>query len=232
MAQWHAVTPEPEPSSGATPSGQLRAAAAGDWDRAVAHPFVAALFAGTLPASAMRAYLVQDYQFVDSFVALLGAAVATADSAGARMVIARQLGLVAGEESTYFQRALDALGVPDDERDRPSLLPPTASFIALMEEAAGSRDYAACLAVLTVAEWLYLDWASRAPEPPPADPLAREWIELHRNPPFAAWVAFLRAELDRLFPALGPRARDRCARLFTEAARLENAFFEAAYAAR
>jgi len=222
------VGTEHEPNPGLTPSGELRAAVGDDWDSAVAHPFVAGLFAGTLPVSAMRVYLVQDYQFVDSFVALMGAAVAAADTTSARMVIARQLGLVAGEENTYFQRSFDALGVTDDEREHPGLLPPTAAFIGLMKAAAGARDYAACLAVLTVAEWLYLDWASRAPDPLPADPVAREWIELHGNPPFAAWVAFLRAELDRLIPALTPEARDRCARFFAEAARLERAFFDAA----
>lgn len=233
MAQWRIVGPEPEREqpSRATASGELRAAVAGDWDAAVTCPFVTGLFDGTLPVAAMRSYLVQDYQFVDSFVALMGAAVAVADTTGARMVIARQLGLVAGEENTYFQRSFDALGVADDERDHPELLPPTASFIALMNEAAGTRDYAACLAVLTVAEWLYLDWASRAPDPLPADPVAREWIELHDNPPFAAWVAFLRGELDRLMPALAAPARDRCARFFAEATRLERAFF-AAHAAR
>lgn len=94
-----------EPGPGATPTGKLRAAVAGDWDAAVTHPFVARLFAGTLPVSAMRAYLVQDYQFVDSFVALMGAAVAVADTTRARMVIARQLGSVA-------VRRTPASGVP------------------------------------------------------------------------------------------------------------------------
>jgi thiaminase (transcriptional activator TenA) len=215
-----------------TPTGELRAAVADDWDSAVTHPFVAGLFAGTLPVAVMRAYLVQDYQFVDCFVALMGAAVAVADTTAARMVIARRLGLVAAVENTYFLRSFDALGVSDDERARPGLLAPTASFIDLMNQAAGTRDYAACLAVLTVAEWLYLDWASRAPDPLPADPVAREWIELHDNPPFAAWVAFLRAELDRLIPALTGPAHDRCVRFFADATRLERAFFDAALAVR
>jgi thiaminase (transcriptional activator TenA) len=229
VAKWYPVVPDDEPGSGATPTEKLRAAVAGDWDAAVTHPFVARLFAGTLSVSAMRAYLVQDYQFVDSFVALMGAAVAAADTTRARMVIARQLGFVAGQENTYFRRSFDALGVADDEREQPVLLPPTASFIALMKEAADTREYATCLAVLTVAEWLYMDWAARAPDPLPADPIAREWIELHDNPPFAAWVTFLRAELDRLLPGLTPAARDRCARFFAEATRLERAFFDAAH---
>jgi thiaminase (transcriptional activator TenA) len=69
----------------------------------------------------------RSYQFVDSFAALTGAAVAVADTTGAQMVIARQLGQVADEENTCFRRSFDALGVTDDEREQPVLLPPTAS---------------------------------------------------------------------------------------------------------
>jgi thiaminase/transcriptional activator TenA len=210
-------------------SERLQAAVREDWDAAVAHPFVRDLFAGTLPASALKRYLVQDYQFVDGFTALLGAAVACADSTVSRMVIARQLGIVAGEENTYFQRAFDALGVPGPERVTPELLPVTAEFNDLMNEAASSLDYASCLTVLTVAEWLYLDWARQAPRPLPADPIAREWIEIHDNPAFGMWVEFLRGELDRIIPQLPAASQDRCDQMFARATRLEFRFFEATY---
>jgi thiaminase/transcriptional activator TenA len=213
-------------------SSELRASVGDDWEAAVSHRFVRELCAGTLPADALRRYLVQDFQFVDSFVALLGAAVASADTLPARMVIACQLGVIAGSENTYFERSFDALGVGEPERTKPELLPSTVGFARLMGEAAESRDYAACLTVLTVAEWLYLDWASRAPRPLPADPLAREWIELHDNPPFAEWVAFLRRELDRTAQGLSSSARERCGRMFAAATRLELEFFEAAYPGR
>lgn len=210
-------------------SERLRTAVREDWDAAVTHPFVRELFAGTLPAPTLKKYLVQDYQFVDGFTALLGAAVACADSASPRMVIASQLGIVAGEENTYFQRAFDALGVPGPERAAPELLPVTAEFNDLMNEAASSLDYASCLTVLTVAEWLYLDWARQAPRPLPADPLAREWIEIHDNPAFGTWVEFLRGELDRIIPQLPAASRDRCEQIFARATRLELRFFEATY---
>ena len=96
-----------------------------------------------------------------------------------------------------------------------------------MNEAASSLDYASCLTVLTVAEWLYLDWARLVPKPLPADPLAREWIEIHDNPAFVTWVGFLRGELDRVFPEVPAASRDRCRRLFARATRLELDFFEA-----
>ncbi|HEY1701887.1 MAG TPA: TenA family protein [Trebonia sp.] len=210
-------------------SDTLRAVVRADWDAAVTHRFVRELYAGTLPTAALRRYLVQDYQFVDGFTALLGATVACADSAAARMVIARQLGMVAQEENTYFQRAFDALGVSGPERTAPGLLPPTAEFSGLMSEAAASLDYASCLTVLTVAEWLYLDWAQRAPRPLPSDPLAREWIEIHDNAAFRDWVGFLRGELDRTVPRLPVAARDRSGQLFARVTRLELRFFEAAY---
>lgn len=210
-------------------SERLRAEVRTDWEAAVGHPFVRELCAGTLPTTAMRRYLVQDYQFVDAFTALLGAAVVCADSVAPRMVIARQLGIIASEENTYFQRAFDSLGVSGRERDAPALLPSTAEFNALMSEAASSLDYASVLTVLTVAEWLYLDWARQAPRPRPTDPIMREWIEIHDNPAFSAWVGFLRGELDRILPQLPAAARDRCRRLFGHATRLELRFFEAAY---
>lgn len=208
---------------------QLRTAVRADWDAAVNHPFVRELHAGTLPRAKMRRYLVQDYQFVDAFTALLGAAVACADATGPRMVIARQLGIVAGGENTYFQRAFDTLGVPDAERSAPRLLPCTVQFSELLNEARASLDYPLCLTVLTVAEWLYLDWARQAPGPLPADPVAREWIEIHDNPDFRVWVEFLRGELDRILPGLPPGQRERCERAFARATKLERDFFEATY---
>jgi thiaminase/transcriptional activator TenA len=211
-------------------SERLRAEVRAEWDDAVTHPFVRELCAGTLPVATLRRYLVQDYQFVDGFAALLGATVACADSNAARMVLARQLGVLAGLENTYFQRAFDALGVPSSDRDAPRLLEPTAELIDLMRQAAFSLDYASCLTILVVAEWLYQNWARRAPIPLPADAVAREWIEIHDNPDFCAWVEFLRGELDGLFPLLPDAERKQCEQLFVQATRLELAFFEATYA--
>ena len=49
-----------------------------------------------------------------------------------------------------------------------------------------------------VAEWLYLDWASRAPQPLPNNFGHAECITLHDNPNFRGFVEFLRTELDRV----------------------------------
>jgi thiaminase/transcriptional activator TenA len=213
-----------------TYSAELRELTAATWDAAVAHRFVDGLWRGAVDTPTLTTYLVQDHQFLDGFVALMGAAVAAADRGQPRIVHARQLGLVAGPENDFFARALDMLDVPLTDRTEPELREPTRGFLDLMDTARRSADYASCLTVLLVAEWLYLDWATRPDAEAPTEPIQREWIELHRGAAFEEWVAFLRAEFDRVAAGLDRAGRERVRELFTRAVDLELAFFDAAFA--
>ena len=56
----------------------LRAASEPAWSDAVRHRFVNELFAGAVPDAVMARYLIQDHRFLDSFLTLLGAALAGA----------------------------------------------------------------------------------------------------------------------------------------------------------
>ena len=192
------------------------------------HRFVKELFTGAMPDAVMARYLIQDHRFLDSFLTLLGSALATADTFEARLRFGRFIGLMSDEENTYFLRAFEALGVTEDRRTADPDTQPTAGFKAIMREAAQTRSYAASLSVLVVAEWLYLDWASRAPQPLPDNFVHAEWITLHDNPGFHGFVDFLCAELDRV----GPVQADLCRDFFRRAVAPELSFFEAAYAER
>lgn len=203
----------------------LRSQSEPNWTAAVEHRFVAELFDGSVADSVMTRYLVQDHRFLDSFLILLGAAIATADTFEARLRLGRFAGMISGEENTYFLRAFEALGVSSEQREQPQDTLPTAGFKAIMREAAASRLYAAALAVLNVAEWLYLDWATKAPQPLPDNFVHAEWITLHDNPAFRDFVAFLRDELDRV----GPRQAAVTTDFFLRSVELERAFFDAIY---
>lgn len=204
----------------------LRQASQPTWREAVEHRFVKELYDGSIADAVMASYLVQDHRFLDSFLTLLGAAIATSDSFEARLTLGRFIGMVSGEENTYFLRSFEALGVTEEQRVAIPDSAPTAGFQAIMREAAATRSYAAALSVLNVAEWLYLDWAERAPKPLPANFVHAEWITLHDNPFFRDFVAFLRSELDRVGPTEEVVSRD----FFLRAVKLERAFFDAAYA--
>jgi thiaminase (transcriptional activator TenA) len=206
----------------------LRAASEPSWSQAVEHRFVEELFAGAVPDAVMTRYLIQDHRFLDSFLTLLGAALATADTFEARLRFGRFIGTVSSEESTYFLRAFEALGVTEDRRAADPDTRASTGFKAIMREAAETRSYAAVLSVLVVTEWLYLDWASRAPKLLPDNFVYAEWITLHDNPNFRVFVDFLRAELDRV----GPLQSDLCRDFFRRTVSLELSFFDAAYADR
>ena len=203
----------------------LRRASEPTWSQAVQHRFVTELCAGTISDRVMAGYLIQDHRFLDSFLTLLGAAIASADNFPARLRFGRFAGMVSGEENTYFLRAFETLGVSEKEREDTPDTAPTAGFKAIMREAAETRSYAAVLSVLNVAEGLYLDWAMSATQPLPENFVHAEWITLHDNPFFRDFVAFLREELDRVGPAEEAVSRD----FFMRAVALEKAFFDAAY---
>jgi thiaminase/transcriptional activator TenA len=97
----------------------------------------------------------------------------------ARLRFGRFIGMVSVEENTYFLRAFEALGVTETRHAADPDTQPTIGLKAIMREAADTRSYAAALSVLVVAEWLYLDWASSAPQPLPNNFVHAEWITLH-----------------------------------------------------
>ncbi|TDS87283.1 TenA family protein [Nesterenkonia aurantiaca] len=210
-------------------AGQLRLATSEDWDASVHHRFVEELFAGTLSDAVLARYLVQDYQFFDAFVAMLGACVATTDSKPARLRFAAQLGMLAADEDGYFQQSFAELGVPASDVVSPHLEDPTEEFIGQMWEVARSRNYADLLVVLVIAEWLYLDWGQRDLLLPEAAK-HRDWIDLHRGEEFREWTQFLIDELNRIAPSLGSEDGARLSARWTRVVAIERAFFDAAYA--
>ena len=211
-------------------SDTLREECATDWQACLNHRFVHEIFTGSLSDEHLRRYLVQDYQFVDRFVALLGAAIASADQYAARVRLSQFAAMITSDENTYFLRCFDLLGVPESERHAPALQPVTRDFQALMTEAADSRSYANALAVLCVAEGLYLEWADQPERDLPKGFQHAEWIELHANDFFRDFVAWLRSELDRVGPTLDATRKAEAHGYFNRAVTLERQFFDMVYA--
>lgn len=204
----------------------LQSLVAEDWRAATTHAFTDALADGTLPVEKMAGYLQQDYLFVEAFVRLLASAVAHAPTLADGVPAAQFLGLICGPENTYFLRSLAALDVPQAAIAEPE----TEAFQTLMNEARQSGRYEQMLAVLVVAEWIYLDWAT--PFEDRADQLPfwfGEWITLHAGAGFAGVVSYLRGQLDAVWETLDDTARADVTATFTKAVVLERAFFDASW---
>ena len=199
------------------------------WQACTQHRFINEMFAGTLDDAVLHRYLVQDYQFINQFVALLGAAIASADQFAPRVTLSQFAAMITSDENTYFIRSFDALGVAEADRHLPQLSLPTVQFQALMGQAARSQKYANCLAVLCVAEGLYLDGFDLPDQSLPPRFEHAEWISLHANAFFRDFVGWLRAELDRMGESIDPDARAEAADYFSRAVALEQAFFDHVY---
>ena len=211
---------------------QLRQSCIDDWNACVQHRFVDEIFDGSLSDVVLRKYLVQDYQFINRFVALLGAAIASADVFAPRVTLSQFAAMITSDENTYFLRSFDVLGVPQDQRLAPALTPQTQAFQQLMHEAAQSLNYANCIAVLAVAEGLYLDWADQPAKKHLALPARfehAEWITLHANDFFRGFVGWLRSELDRVGPMLDAGQKAQATHYFQRAVQLERQFFDHVY---
>src|SRR5260370_24230782 len=135
---------------------------------------------------------------------------------------------MSGEESAYFLRALEALGVTGDRRGSDPDTQPTIGFKAIMREPAETRSYTAALSVLVVAERLYLDWASRAPQLRRKTSCTPSGSCCTTIRIFAASSISCAGSLDRI----GPAQEDLCRDFFCRAVALELSFFEAAYTDR
>ncbi len=203
----------------------LRGEAGSDWTSITTDPFVEQLAAGTLPNATLARYLVQDHKFVDAFMILLASMVAHAPTLVDRVPGAKFLGLIAGDENSYFLRSFDALGLSEAEINAPPA-PVTKRFDALMRKAAASGKLHEMLAVLVVAEWSYLTWGEAARPVAGLSWLHLEWIDLHRGDYFASVIAYLRGQLDKL--ELTKRQRREARAAFLEAVACEKAFWEMA----
>lgn len=213
------------------PSDKLRQQNQKNWQLATDHAFCRELADGSLPEGKMRWYLAQDYKFVDHFVRLLATAIAHAPSIEDGAPGAQFLALVTSDENTYFRRSFEALGMTAAEIEAPAAQV-TREFQSLMDQARHSGRYGRMLAVLVVAEWVYLSWGERYVGYDDALPFwFSEWIDLHSGPGFSGVVAYLRDQFDQQWAASDAAEQAEMARIFAQAVDCEADFFEAAYRA-
>ena len=218
------------------PSEQLKQTCIDDWSAATNHHFCIELADGSLPLEKMRVYLAQDYTFIDNFVRLAASAIHHASALPDRLPLAHFLGIIAGPENTYFQRSFDMLEVAQSERVTPELLKPTRNFQALMLKAANSGEYGNMIAVLCVAEWVYLSWAQPVFERTDYAELIKtlpfyfgEWVALHSGEYFESVVEHLRTQLDTAFNDADATQQAMMQDYFEQAVLLEKQFFDACY---
>ncbi len=209
-------------------SDQLREASQPNWRASVEHRFVAELANDQIDDAAYARYLVLDYAFLDILVAHVGQAVMTAPGMEEKRRYAEFLGVLTGGEDDYFLRSFAAMGIAEDTWRAPSRHPVVTGFRNVMLHQTNAT-YVNVLAALLPVEWVYLSWAKSVRDHAPKRFYLKEWIDLHTDPGFEAFVMWMVAEMDRLGPILSAEERQRVHDIFNRTVELEVAFFDAAY---
>lgn len=210
-------------------SEQLRAGSEPDWGAATAHRFVGELANDLIADADYARYLILDYAFLDILVSHVGQAVATAPGMPEKRRFSDFLGVLTGDEDDYFLRSFAAMGVAEADWRRPSGHAVVSGFRQLMLGGEKKQSYGEVLASLLAVEWVYLTWAKSVAGQAPARFYLKEWIDLHTDPGFQAFVGWMRSEMDRVGPTLSSGERQSVRDLFNRAVSLEVAFFDAAY---
>ena len=209
----------------------LRDAAAEDWRRYVAHPFVQGLGDGTLPEAAFRHYLVQDYLFLIQFARAYGLAAYKADTLAEIRAASDGLKALVEVEMDLHRTYCADWGLDEAALEAADADGSTLAYTAYVLERGLAGDLLDLRVALAPCVIGYGDIGARLA----ADPATRtdgnpyaSWIEMYAG---SEYQAFMKAEVEALDALAGRRggsARfETLSATFRTATRLEAAFWQA-----
>lgn len=202
---------------------RLLAAAKPVWDATLAHPFLAATAAGTIPDETFATWLVQDYFYVRELVPFMGVLIAKAPP-HLRSPLADAV-VVFNRELELFREQAQAHGIALDGH---TMAPTCHAYVNFMLVTAYTQPFAHALTVHYAAEKAYLDawtWVKAHQEAPSP---WQAFIDNWSSEAFGAYVAWLAETLDALAAAASAREQASMEELFVLTARYEYLFWEMA----
>jgi thiaminase len=190
------------------------------WVAMAGHPFVLGLADGTLPGSALQAWVQQDRIFVMEERRVVAALRAHGLPSRLDDLLANLDRSLVLEAEAFTQTAAEHGFVPDTE-PWPICLGYTSYLLC-----AAYNGTLEGLTALYAAERAYLDTWTAVAKLSPADSAYHAWIQNWSGEAFRGFVTALGRDLDEVAGAPSPTLAQRLGVLFTRAARFELAFWE------
>ena len=190
------------------------------WAAMAGHPFVLGLAHGTLPDSALQAWVQQDRVFVVEERRVVAALRAHGLPSRLDHLLADLDRSLVLEADAFTQTAAEHGFAPDAEP-----WPICLGYTSYLRCAAHDGALEG-LTALYAAERAYLDTWTAVAKLSPADSAYHGWIQNWSGEPFCAFVGALGRGLDELAGAPPPALAQRLGVVFARAARFELAFWE------
>ena len=190
------------------------------WAAMAGHPFVLGLAHGTLPGSALQAWVQQDRVFVVEERRVVAALRAHGLPSRLDDLLADLDRNLVLEAEAFTQTAADHGFAPDAEP-----WPVCLGYTSYLRCAAYDGTLEG-LTALYAAERAYLDTWTTVAHRSPTDSAYHAWIQNWSGEPFRAFVTTLGRDLDELAGTPSPALAGRLGVLFARAVRFELAFWE------
>jgi thiaminase/transcriptional activator TenA len=209
---------------------RLKTAASAEWRAYTEHPFTAGLGDGTLPESAFRRYLVQDYLFLIEFARAYALAVYKSPALTDMREAASGLSAILDVEMNLHVKLCAAWGLSPRDLEQAPPASETLAYTRYVLDAGMRGDLLALKVALAPCVIGYAEIATRLAVRPEAQADAnryRVWIDEYAGASYQEVAAKARTQLDRLADLYVTPAREAdLIAIFREATRLEADFWE------
>ncbi|MEP4378916.1 MAG: thiaminase II [Alphaproteobacteria bacterium] len=208
---------------------RLRAASP-NWERYVAHPFVAGIQDGSLPENAFRHYLAQDYLFLIHFARAYALAAYKADTLADIRDAAAGMSAIVDTEMALHVEYCAGWGLAEPEMELLPEASATMAYTRYVLEKGHQGDLLDLYTALAPCVIGYGEIGARLASDPGTrrvgNPYA-PWIEMYAGEDYQPAARAHAETLDRLWTRRAGRERmDELCRTFEEASRLEADFWQ------
>lgn len=210
---------------------RLKLAASVEWRIYTEHPLTAEIAAGTLPESAFRRYLVQDYLFLIEFARAYALAIYKSPQLSDMRDAAAGLTAILDVEMNLHVKLCAQWGLSPQDLERAPAAAETLAYTRYVLDAGMRGDLLALKVALAPCIIGYAEIGTRlAAEVDDAVNPYRVWIDEYAGAAYQKVAATARTHLDRLAERyLTPAREAELIAIFKEATRLEAQFWEMAW---
>ena len=213
---------------------KLHEAAAPIWAKCLAHPFVAGIGDGSLPAEKFRYFMLQDYLYLFDYARVFALGVAKARDPELMRAFAANVDATLNGEMNLHRAYMKRLGITEEQvlSVRPAL--DNLSYTNYMLSVAYTGTPVEIVAAILACSWSYAEIGQALARVPGAleHPFYGEWIQSYAGEEYAAVNAGLIDLMNRLGREAGPEQLQRLTEIFCNCSRYELGFWDMAWEMR
>ena len=177
---------------------ELWAGITGTYDAILAHPFLAGLTDGSLPAEAFAFYVIQDAVYLRAYARALALVAAKASDPAVIEMFARHAAEAISVERQLHGSLLADLGIDPEAAAAAEPAPANLAYTSYLLAATATGSYAEGVGAVLPCYWIYREVGKHLVKRGSPDPRYQLWIDTYGGEEFGATVREVLAVTDAL----------------------------------